>query len=257
MKGFSLLSERKSFLSDPILHWWILSSMTIRRFLTWALSAEIFTLCYRVATNPLYTYFDKTYPSVTKIFYLGFKSCQDFQRATIVLLLYFFKISTFITDISPVSSFILIKIKIYDFKLWPPCKRRTPSGTKKEWSNNKDPKNRNWCKIEIKYCLYSILLTTYSEVLPPLAGPRSCSPSVAPVASPPSLITTLHPFWIGGIESPHSKMVDTSGVDIDLYADVEEFPQEELEQESNDLYDDVIAGSDNKVSKESTKSYQL
>ena len=35
-----------------------------------------------------------------------------------------------------------------------------------------------------------------------------------------------------------------AGVDIDLYADVgEEFPQEELEQETNDLYDDVLASS--------------
>ncbi len=46
-------------------------------------------------------------------------------------------------------------------------------------------------------------------------------------------------------------MGDT-GVDIDLYADVEEFPPEELEQESNDLYDDVLASADkdDKVKKE-------
>ena len=42
-------------------------------------------------------------------------------------------------------------------------------------------------------------------------------------------------------------MSETGGVDIDLYADVEQdFPQEDFSADNNDLYDDVITASTSK-----------
>ena len=48
------------------------------------------------------------------------------------------------------------------------------------------------------------------------------------------------------------------GVDIDLYADVEQdFPQEDFSGENNDLYDDVITATSNKDDEKNTSSGSL
>ena len=50
-------------------------------------------------------------------------------------------------------------------------------------------------------------------------------------------------------------MSGDGGVDIDLYADVEQdFPQEDFSNENNDLYDDVITASTSKDEEKETKT---
>ena len=50
-------------------------------------------------------------------------------------------------------------------------------------------------------------------------------------------------------------MSGDGGVDIDLYADVEQdFPQEDFSNENNDLYDDVITASTSKDDEKETKA---